>query len=192
MGIFDEFAHRHTDCILDGVAEKVILSRDSRSTSIIAREYIYNGLFAPTSAVKTGSLVVTDESFLVQSRRSSPEGNKSCTLVKTNSVIEIQRCTVTYDTNDNPIGESFDPVQSNVKAYVQYVTAHLRQLDIGLLPTTAYTLLVQSTVNVKRPQDTSLVMPDRIVLNGRPYQVDVIDDVKTPGLYNIQLSEDIR
>src|SRR4051794_1538087 len=123
--MFYEFSHRHSDCLVDGVAEKYILSRDSRSTSIIAREYIFNGTFAPSSIVKTGSLVETDESFLVQSKRTTPEGDKSCTIVKTNSVIEVQRDSITYDANDNPLGESFNPVQSNVKAYAQYVTAHL-------------------------------------------------------------------
>lgn len=190
--MFEQFTHRHTPCLVDGVAEKFILSRDSRSTSIAVREYQFNGTFAPASIVKEGSLVVATDSYLVQTLRTSPERSKSCTITKTNVVIQVQRYSQTYDANDNPIGGSFDPVQLNVKAYAQYVTAHLRQLDIGLLPTTAYTLLVQSTVNVKRPQDPSLIMPDRIILNNRPYQVDVIDDVKTTGLFNIQLSEDIR
>lgn len=190
--MFYEFSHRHADCLVDGVAEKYILSRDSRSTSIIAREYIFNGTFAPTSSVRTGSLIEADESFLVQTMRPTTERDKSCTIIKTNAVIEVQRDSLTYDVNDNPLGESFNPVQSNVKAYAQYVTAHLRQLDIGLLPTTAYVLVMQSTVNVKRPQDPALIKPDRIILNGRPYQVDVLDDVKTPGLFTIQLSEDTR
>jgi hypothetical protein len=190
--MFYDFSHRHTACLVDGAAEKFILSRDSRSTSIIAREFLNNGTFAPVSIVQTGSLVVAGDSFLVQSMRSMTESDKTCTLIKTNAVIQVQRYSQTYDPNDNPLGESFNPVQSNVKAYAQYVTAHLRQLDIGLLPTTAYVLVLQATVNVKRPQDPTLIKPDRIILNGRPYQVDVVDDVKVTGLLNVQLSEDTR
>jgi hypothetical protein len=190
--MFYNFAHRHTLCLVDGVSEKFILSRDSRSTSIIAREFLNNGTFAPVSIVQTGSLVVAGDSYLVQSMRAMTESDKSCTLLKTNAVIEVRRCTVVYDANDNPIGESFNPVQSNVKAYAQYVTAQLRQREIGLLPTTAYVMYMQSSVNVKRPQDPALIKPDRIMLNGRPYQVDVVDDVKDPGLFYVQLSEDTR
>lgn len=190
--MFYEFQHRHTDCSVDGVAEKVILSRDSQSTSIISREFLFLARFAPNSLVRNGSLVTTDESFFVQTKRTTPEGDKYCSIIKTNVVIQVQRDSITYDGNDNPIGESFNPVQSNVKAYAQYVTAHLRQQDIGLLPTTAYVLILQSNINVKRPQDPSLIKPDRIMLNGRPYQVDVVDDVKIPGLLHVQLSEDTR
>jgi hypothetical protein len=189
--MFYEFAHRHTDCLVDGVAEKVILSRD-RNSSLTQKEYMYIGRFAPSSTVLKGSLVVVADSFLVQTLRVTPETDKYCSLVKTNSVVQVQRYSQTYDANDNPTGGSFNAVQSNVKAYAEYVTAHLRQVDIGLLPTTAYILVLQYTVNVKRPQDPVLIKPDRIMLNGRPYQVDVVDDVKMPGLLHVQLSEDTR
>jgi hypothetical protein len=190
--VFNEFSHRHSNCLVDGVAEKFILSRDSRATSIISKEFVFNGTFAPGSLVHTGSLIATDETFFVQTMRLTTERDKSCTLIKTNSVVEVQRFSQTYDANDNPLGEIFNGVQSNVKAYAQYVTAHLRQQDIGLLPTTAYIIYLLSNVNVKRPQDPSLTKPDRIMLNGRPYQVDVVDDVKMPGLHHVQLSEDTR
>jgi hypothetical protein len=190
--MFSEFSHRHKDCLVDGTAEKFILSRDSRSTSIIAREFLNNGLFAPTSIVQTGSLIDAGGTYFVQTLRSTTEEDKSCTLIKTNTMVEVQRYEQTYDSNDNPTGEAFVTVQSNVKGYTQYVTAHLRQMDIGLLPTTAYVLILQSNVDVKRPQDPSLLKPDRIILNGRTYQVDVVDDVKVSGLLQIQLSEDVR
>jgi hypothetical protein len=190
--MFNEFAHRQIDCLVDGAAEKVILSRDSRATSIVSREYLYNGLFAPSSAVKTGSRIITADSFFAQTMRLTTESDKSCSLIKTNAAVEVQRYAQTYDENDNPTGESFTAVQSNAKAYAQYVTARLRQEDIGLLPSTAYVVILQSNTDVKRPQDPSLMKPDRIMLNGRPYQVDVVDDVKYPGLLQVQLSEDTR
>lgn len=190
--MFYEFAHRHTPCTVDGVTDKVILSRDTKSSSVIGKEYMFIGRFSPISPVLRGSMIVASDSFLIQTLRLTPEKDKYCSMVKTNAVIQTQRYSQTYDANDNPIGGTFNPVQSNVKAYAQYVTAQLRQEDIGLLPTTAYVLYLQTTVNVKRPQDTALIRPDRIVLNGRSYQVDVLDDVKIPGLLYVQLSEDTR
>ncbi|KIL35164.1 hypothetical protein SD71_16190 [Cohnella kolymensis] len=190
--MFNEFSHRHTDCLVDGAADKVILSRDSRATSITSREFLFNGVFAPNSNVRPGSRVITSETFFVQTVRPTTESDKSCTLIKTNASVEVQRYAQTYDENDNPTGESFTAVQSNVKAYAQYVTARLRQEDIGLLPSTAYILILQSNTDVKRPQDQLLLKPDRIILNGRSYQVDVVDDVKYPGLLQVQLSEDTR
>ena len=51
---------------------------------------------------------------------------------------------------------------------------------------------MQKTVDVKRATDPSLILPDRIKLNEQAYQVDVIDELKYPNLYYIQLSEDKR
>jgi VIT1/CCC1 family predicted Fe2+/Mn2+ transporter len=79
-----------------------------------------------------------------------------------------------------------------VKTFAQYVTARLRQEDPGLPPSTVYVLQLQSTVDVRKPQDQSLILPDRIVLNGQPYQVDAVDDVKYPNMIHVQLSEDLR
>jgi hypothetical protein len=191
--MFYDFAHRHTACLVDGVADKVILSRDTRSTSIIGKEYLYNGLFAPGSPVQTGSLVATTDSFFVQTLRLTTDTDKSCSLIKTNATIDVKRYHQALDGNDNPIGNpTFNTIRSNVKAFAQYVTAHLRQQDPGLLPTTVYVLQLQSSVDVRKPQDPSLISPDRIILNGRTYQVDAVDDVKYPNLLHVQLSEDLR
>jgi hypothetical protein len=191
--MFYEFSHRHTPCTVDGAADLVILSRESKGSSVIGKESMFAGRFAPTSLVQTGSLVETMDSFLVQTLRSTPDQDKYCSMVKTNEVIEVERYSQAYDANDNPIGDPiFTSVESNVKAFAEYVTANLRQQEPGLLPTTVYVLNLQKTVDVKKPQDSSLISPDRIVLNGHPYQVDVVDDVKYPNLFSVQLSEDIR
>lgn len=191
--MFKDFSHRHTPCSIDGAAGIVILSRDSRSTSIIGKEYIYNGVFAPDSPVQTGSLVETADSFFVQTLRLTTEKDKYCTLIKTNTSIDVQRYGQAYDDNDNPVGNpTFQTVMSEVIAFAQYVTARLRQDDPGLLPSTVYVIQLQTSVDVRKPQDPDLISPDRIVMNGRPYQVDAVDDVKYPNLLHIQLSEDLR
>jgi hypothetical protein len=191
--MFYEFAHRHTPCTVDGVADIVILSRESKGSSVIGKESMFAGRFAPTSLVQNGSLVVTDDYFLVQTKRKTPETDLMCSLIKTNTVINVQRYSQAFDANDNPIGDpTFTTVAVGIKAFAQYVTAHLRQQEPGLLPTTVYTLDLQTTVDIKRPQDTLLHSPDRVILNGHPYQVDVVDDVKYPNLFSVQLSEDLR
>ncbi|OPA77464.1 hypothetical protein BVG16_13495 [Paenibacillus selenitireducens] len=190
--MFYEFTHRHTPCYVDNQHDLVILSRENKATTVAGKEYVYNGMFSPVSKVHQGSLVETIDSFLVQTMRSTTDKDKYCSLIKTNAVIEVQRYTQIYDKHDNPLKASFDSVEKDIKANVQYVTAQLRQNDAGLLPTTVYVLQIQSTVDVKRPSDRALVLPDRIIINERPYQVDVVDDLKFPNLYHVQLSEDKR
>lgn len=191
--MYYEFAHRHTPCIIDGVAEAVILSRDTKGSTIVAKEYTFNGRFSPVSIVQNGSLVVTEDTFLVQTLRVTPDKDKYCSMVKTNALIDVFRYDQLEDEEGNPIGDpDYLPVVSGVIAYNQYVTAELRQQDIGLLSTTEYILTVQKTVDIRKPNNPSLYQPDRVVLNGRNYQVDVVDDVKMPNLYHVQLSVYIR
>jgi hypothetical protein len=185
--MFYEFAHRHTPCTVDGTAEKVILSRDTKGASIVAKEYMFIGRFAPVSIVHNGSLVITDVSFLVETLRTTTEADKYCSMVKTNASIDVLRY------GQPPVGDpDFLPIASGVVAYAEFVTADLRQQHIGLLPTTKYVLILQSTVDVKNPDNPTLYKPDRIILHGRNYQVDVVDDVQLPNLYHVQLSEDFR
>jgi hypothetical protein len=191
--MFYDFSHRHISCLVDGAADHVILSRDTRATTIIGKEYLYNGLFAPDSPVQNGSMVeVGPDAHLVQTTRRTTERDKYCSLIKTNAVIDVQRYGRQYDASDNPLPDiNFAPVASSVIAFVQLITAQLRQDEPGLLPTTVYIMQLQLSAGVKSPKD-GLRSPDRVVLNGLPYQVDVVDAVKYPNLLFVQLSEDTR
>lgn len=190
--MFYDFSHRHTPCTVDGTPDVVILSRETKATTIIGKEYLYNGLFAPTSDVAPGSYIESDGSYLVQTMRLTTERDKYCSLLKTNVTAEIQRCKQEYDDNDNPKGvPNFITVQE-VNGFAQFVTAKLRLDDPGLLSTTTHILILQTSVDVRRPQDQELQSPDRVLLNGRPYQVDDVDDLKYPNLLHVQLSEDMR
>jgi hypothetical protein len=191
--MFNEFQHRQVDCMVEGVAEKVIISRLGRGRNVTGQEYTYNGVFSPTSTVTTGAKVATSDTFLVQSLRKTPDGDNYCTMVKTNATITVQRYGQAYDANDNPTGApSFSNVISGVIAFAEFVNASIRVKQEGLLPTTVYTLLLQTSVDVKPPQDDSLESPDRILLAGKPYQVDNIDTIRFPNLLFIELSEDRR
>lgn len=191
--MFHDFSHRHTPCTVNGFPEAVILSRGSSGSSQFGRESDYIGRFAPESSVVSGALIETGETFLVCSQRPTPERDKYCGMVKTNMIVKIQRYSQKYDDNVNPIGDpEFQDIEIDVNSFVRYVTGQLRQEDPGLLLTTTHLLRLQSNVDVRRPNDPLLLGPDRIIFNGRPYQVDVIDDIQFPGLYQIQLSEDMR
>ncbi|HIW32615.1 MAG TPA: hypothetical protein IAA29_07500 [Candidatus Paenibacillus intestinavium] len=191
--MFYEFSHRFTPCLVDGNAENVVLSRETKATTVMGKEYVYNGLFSLQSAIELGMIVESDVSFLVLTMRTTVERDKYCSLLKTNTLVEVQRYGQNYDSLDNPVGEpSFTPMESDVKCFAQYVTAQLRMDEPGLLATTNYVLIIQTSVDVRKPQDQSLLSPDRIVLDGRPYQVDVVDSIKYPNLLHIQLSEDLR
>lgn len=191
--MFHDFAHRHTPCTVDGVSEVVILSRGGSGSSQYGRESDYIGRFAPESSVLPGAMIDTGEQFMVCSIRPTPDRDKYCGMVKTNMLVKVQRYKQQYDQNDNPVGDpEFLDIETDVKAFVRYVTGQLRQEDPGLLPTSTHLVRVQNTVDVRRPDDPQLNKPDRMILNGRPYQVDAIDDIQFPGLYQIQLSEDRR
>ncbi|MHA6530189.1 hypothetical protein [Paenibacillus sp. BAC0078] len=189
--MFYQFAHRHSPCTVNGMADVVILSRENRGTAVIGKEYMYNGVFAETSPVKPGDLIENGDSFFVQTMRPTTEKDKYCSLVKTNAVITVNRYSQEYDENDNPKGpEEYRPTAENVKAFAQYVSARLRQDDPGLLPTTTYTLQLQTTVDIKDPQDA--IHPDQVILRGKAYQVDAVDVVKYPNLLHVQLSNSVR
>ncbi|WP_339309799.1 hypothetical protein NZ043_27785 [Paenibacillus sp. FSL k6-2145] len=191
--MFYEFSHRHTACTVDEKEESVILSRETKATTVMGKEYVYNGLFSPDSLVERGSLVRTDDSFLVQTLRNTVDTDKYCSLIKTNVTIEVQRYMQEYDANDNPKGKpEFVPVAAEVIGFAQQVSAQLKQEDPGLLPTTSLVLLSQTNVDVREPSDPALVSPDRIVIAGKKYQVDVVDLIKYPNLLHIQLCEDRR
>ncbi|MCY9593725.1 hypothetical protein PC41400_21600 [Paenibacillus chitinolyticus] len=190
--MFYDFSHRHASCLLDGQPSKVILSRENRGGSLASKELAYNGVFAPDSPVKTGSHISADEAYFVLSVRPTAEADKYCSLLKINTKVEVQRWAALFDAEERHMGSDFLPVVADVPAVAQFVTARLRQDDAGLLPTTAYVLYVQNSVDVRRPQDKDLTSPDRVLLNGRGYQVDAVDDIKVPGLLHVQLSEDVR
>ncbi|RTZ38168.1 hypothetical protein EJ573_02910 [Paenibacillus polymyxa] len=191
--MFYEFSHRHTPCVVDGNEDVVILSRETKATTVLGKEYVYNGVFSPESLINHGSLVQTEDTFLVLTLRKTVDQDNYCSFVKTNAVVEVQRYRQAYDVNDNPVGDAeFTSVAADVVCFAQYVTAQLRQQEPGLLSSTVFVLQMQTTVDVKRPEETTTAIPDRIVMGGKTYQVDEVDRMKYPNLLHVQLSEDRR
>lgn len=191
--MFKDFVHRHSPCTVNGEQDTVILSRETKATTVLGKEYMYNGLFAPKSPVLPGDVVQNDMTFIVQTLRFTATKDKYCSLIKTNAITEVQRYMQEFDMNDNPKGKpEFTPVVTEVVGFAQHVSAQLKQEDPGLLPTTSLILLLQTDVDVREPSDPALLSPDRIVISGKKYQVDVVDRIKYPNLLHIQLCEDRR
>ncbi|MDK8188782.1 hypothetical protein QP794_01630 [Paenibacillus sp. UMB7766-LJ446] len=191
--MFKDFIHRQSPCNVNGEPDKVILSRETKATTVLGKEYMYNGLFATKSPVLPGNVVQKDMTFLVQTLRFTATKDKYCSLIKTNVTVEVQRYMQEYDANDNPKGKpEFTPVAAEIVGFAQRVSAQLKQEEPGLLPTTSLILLLQTDVDVREPSDPALMSPDRILISGKKYQVDVVDRIKYPNLLYIQLCEDRR
>ncbi|ETT30071.1 hypothetical protein C161_27694, partial [Paenibacillus sp. FSL R5-192] len=173
--MFKDFVHRHSPCTVNGEQDKVILSRETKATTVLGKEYMYNGLFAPKSPVLPGDVVQNDMTLLVQTLRYTATKDKYCSLIKTNVTVEVQRYMQEFDSNDNPKGKpEFTLVAGDIIGFAQHVSAQLRQEEPGLLSTTSLVLLLQTSVDVREPSDPALVSPDRIVIAGKKYQVDVV------------------
>ncbi|WP_285107079.1 hypothetical protein [Paenibacillus sp. UMB4589-SE434] len=96
-----------------------------------------------------------------------------------------------YDALDNPKGRpDFALEQSGVTVFVQYVTAAMRQQDIGLLPETEYIIIAPLSLKVRGPQESG--HPERIMIGKQPFMANVVDKVKMPNLLYTQLSVDMR
>lgn len=52
--MFKDFVHRYSPCTVNGEPDVVILSRETKATTVIGKEYMYNGLFSSKSSVKPG------------------------------------------------------------------------------------------------------------------------------------------
>ncbi|WKL02425.1 hypothetical protein Q0F98_40775 [Paenibacillus amylolyticus] len=191
--MFKDFVNRHSSCTVNGEPDKVILSRETKATTVLGKEYMYNGLFAPKSPVLPGDVVQNDMTFFVQTLHFTATKDKYCSLIKTNVITEVQRYMQEFDMNDNPKGKpEFTVVAGDILGFAQHVSAQLKQEEPGLLSTTSLVLLLQTSVDVREPSDPSLLSPDRIVIAGKKYQVDVVDRIKYPNLLHIQLCEDRR
>lgn len=191
--MFHTFSHRHTPCTIDGQQEMVILSRDSKSTSALSREFLFNAVFAANSVAKYGSMLAAQgETFLIMTMRTMTGGDKYCSVIKTNVEAVVQRLTNIYGNNKTVIDRRFEDVTPRVKAHLQQVTAHMREKDIGLLPETSHILYVQGGLDIQNPDEGKKQAPDRAVVGSRTYRVSYVNRTKYIGLLEVQLTEDVR
>lgn len=163
-----------------------------RSTRAIrdfgAREAHWEGLILRESALVSGDVFELDGiKYLVQSVNiDHSTGELSWYAARVNATLLHQRFSKEVDDKFKVSGGWAD-IASELHSFGEIVTAELRKQDLGLLETTRY--LFQVT---QKEGDQEVKMMDRVVFNGRPYQVDAVNDIGMTGVVRLQASHDVR
>lgn len=157
------------------------LRRASRST--VRGEAYWEGLILADTNLTSGDILqIGSDKFLIHYTYAS-SGELAWFGAKANAAVSVYRYAEFADENGNLI-QNWQLAAENVPAYGEVVTAALRAQDPGLLPNTRLLLQVPKSVGVQ--------VMDRIVLDGKNYQLDSLDDVMLQGIARLQLSEDLR
>ena len=102
---------------------------------------------------------------------------------RVNAEVTVSRIVDVFQ-NHKKVGTKAEVVATGVPVFYQDISANMKMYDAGLLPKTVKKIIMQD--------DTPVDILDRIVLNGRNYQVDNVDSAKYVNLFEVQVSEDTR
>ena len=183
MNVLAYYADRMESIAVDGKdAESVLVLRRGKSESATV---IGDGKIIVTensTAIANGDLVTRSDGqryFIVAKQYSA-----DCTQMqgkRVNATVQLVELTDVY-VNHKKTGVIPTVLASDVPVHYTDISASMKLYDAGLLPKTVKRILLRSP----------LKLLNRIVLNGRNYQVDNIDTAKYVGLYEVQVSEDTR
>jgi|GEM_PF-5435854 len=95
----------------------------------------------------------------------------------------VQRETTSYDQYGNPTGTTWNTVVT-VPMNIQHVNGSIPYKDGLLLEDTVFKCVTQV--------DTGIQLLDRVVINGKPYEVSDINLTESPGLAVVQVKTDVR
>lgn len=162
-----------------------------RRTGFFSINYLRSALFAPSSGVQRGDLILnnaTGEQFFVEGfqikTRQGIETSLNAELYAVNyPSVTIQRYQKTYDTSGNAVGSTWGAV-GTVPMNVEHKSGNTPFKDGLLLATTVFLLTFQTTVTVQ--------LEDQVLIDGRGYKVDDINLSVIPGLQVVQVSVDTR
>lgn len=180
------------DCVIDRsvpIQTKVSIKRSTKASRDLGiREGYWEGLIPIEVNLKSGeTITIRDVNYLVQSTNYDHSSSETAFFsAKCNAVIKHKRYFDDVDDNYNPIQEwrDVDLNKISIPVYGEVVTSRLRQEEPGLLEGTIYIFQV--------PKKLGVVEMDRIVHNGKPYQVASVDDIGLDGVSRIQLAKDLR
>jgi len=164
---------------------RMSIKRSTNSVSYLgAREGYYTGIVLTESGLKSGEVFsIEGEKYLVQSALKSFGDNEiEIMAAKTNAVLELKRYTETVDDYGN-IVQGWGDIKTNIYSFGEIVTYQTRQTDPGILEGTRYIFQVSKVIG--------FVLRDRIVYNGKNYDVISIDDV-LDGIARLQVAVDSR
>ncbi|GEM_PF-6510274 len=181
---------RGIDCsVIRGkeVPSKLSMKKATKSIYAHLRDALREGVILLESNLQPGEVFkVIKDKYLASSV--NPEyafGQIEFFAYKINAEVIHSRYVETENEWGNIVQE-WQTITPQVYAYAEVVTASLRQFDPGLLETTAVRLYVPDTAEIQK-LDRCQYLPE-----GKKLQVDAIDDVKLPGIVQVQCSQDTR
>ena len=185
MNVLGFYADRMEDIAFRGKTEKCLLLRRGKSMS---PKTIADGKVIVTengTDIQNGELIEranTGEKFLIIAKQHSAD----CVQMqgrRINGSFALVKFVDNY-VHHKRVGTTARTVATDVPTYFEDINAAMKQYDAGLLQTTVKKLIVQTSIPVD--------LLDRIVLNGRNYQVVNVDTARYVNLLEIQVSEDNR
>ena len=185
MNVLGFYSDRMEDVSFRGKTEKCLVLRrgkTERATVISDHKIIVTHL---GTDIKNGDIVLrvsSGERLLIIAMQYSAD----CVQFqgkRVNASVEIARIVDVFE-NHKKVGTRADVVASNVPVFFQDISANMKMYDAGLLPKTVKKIIM--------PDDTPVVNLDRLVLNGKNYEVVNVDSAKYVNLFEVQVSEDTR
>lgn len=177
------------NCIIERsvpIDSKVSIKRSTKASRDLGiREGYWEGLIPYEVNLQSGEIItIRDTKYLIQSTNYD-HASMECAFfsAKCNAIIQHQRFVDDVDENYNPI-QKWDTLNEDKPCYGEIVTSRLRQEDAGLLDGTIYIFQV--------PKVFGVVALDRIVFDGKNYEVASVDDIGMSGVARVQLSKDNR
>ena len=160
--------------------EYVVLKKNSRSSSRFTQNNIFGALLQDDTVYTNGLMLTIDgHKYFVVTRRDNVL-SKTAQLYKANcstSIVTIKKHytsgTFDYYTESPAI---------TVVALQKDITGKMQQFDAGLLPNTVKKFILKADVKLL----------DRIKLDEKNYQVNVVNSTEYEGLLEVQCSEDTR
>lgn len=180
------FARYREICSVDGKQDEYVLfTRIGRGTKRFLVNNVFWGLLDSDTEFNTGDIVINskNEKLYLVALAKNLQGVKG-EFYKVNATIDIKRISQEYDEYDNPISSSATTVYKDYECVYEYVSTKMHLYDYGLLDSTVMRFLLSKDVDIQ--------MLDRIVLNGKNYQVNNIDDFSFSPFRYCQCSEDTR
>ncbi len=177
------------DCVIlrspQNIFTKISLSRATKAIRVYgAREAHWQGLILADSGLVSGDVFQANNmTFITQSVNIDPaSGELAWFAVLVNAELGHWRLEETVDEYGNIVQEWVN--RGNIYAFGEIVTAELRQRDPGLLEGTLYIFQV--------PKNSGVQLLDRLVYEGKNYEVHGIDDIAMQGVMRVQAKKDTR
>ena len=166
--------------------ELMVVTRRGKTTSTTAMNNIRTALLKDDTKFSNGDIVTSlsnsNDKFFVVAKQSSTEATQA-QLYRINTAITICKLTKGY-VNGVFTGKYVEAVVStDIPCYQRDVTTKMKEYDGGLLQDTSKKLLIPKN---------SVVLDDRIKIGTNNFRVTYINDSGFGGLFEVQVSVDLR